>query len=39
VIAVILVIPDAVAADSEFGLWDALRPLVARAFARRLDRR
>ena len=37
-IAVILVIPDNVLADSEFGLWDALRPLVARAFARRLDR-
>ncbi|HEX2299408.1 MAG TPA: phage major capsid protein [Pseudonocardiaceae bacterium] len=37
-IAVILTIPDSVIADSEFGLWDATRPLVARAFARRLDR-
>lgn len=37
-IAVIIMIPDSVIADSEFGLWEALRPLVARAFARRLDR-
>jgi HK97 family phage major capsid protein len=37
-IAVILMIPDAVIADSEFGLWEAIRPLVSRAFARRLDR-
>lgn len=37
-IAVILVIPDVVGADSTFDLWAALRPLVARAFARRLDR-
>lgn len=37
-IAVIIVIPDSVIADSEYGLWSALRPLIARAFARRLDR-
>lgn len=37
-IATILMVPDAVIADSEFGLWEALRPVVARAFARRLDR-
>lgn len=37
-IAVIIMVPDAVISDSEFGIWDALRPLVARAFARRLDR-
>lgn len=37
-IAVILMIPDAVIADSSFGLFEAIRPLVARAFARRLDR-
>lgn len=37
-IAVIIVIPDAVISDSEFALWEAIRPLVARAFARRLDR-
>ena len=37
-IAVILAIPDSVLADSTFDLWSGLSPLVARAFARRLDR-
>lgn len=37
-IATIVPIPDAVIADSEFALWDALRPLMARAMARRLDK-
>lgn len=37
-IAVLVVVPDNVIADSEFSIWDALRPLVARAFARRLDK-
>lgn len=37
-IAVIVAIPDAVIEDAEFGLWEAIKPLVARAFARRLDR-
>ncbi|WP_433506760.1 phage major capsid protein [Pseudonocardia halophobica] len=37
-LAVIIAVPDSVIADSEFGIWEAIRPLVARAFARRLDR-
>lgn len=37
-IAVIIAIPDAVLADSTVDLWAAISPLVARAFARRLDR-
>lgn len=37
-IATIVPIPDSVIADSEFALWDALRPLLARAMARRLDK-
>lgn len=37
-IAVIIAIPDAILADSDYGLWEAIRPLVARAFARRIDR-
>ncbi|MFC5993773.1 phage major capsid protein [Pseudonocardia hispaniensis] len=37
-IAVIVPVPDPVLEDSEFDLWAALRPLIGRAFARRLDR-
>lgn len=36
-IADLIVIPDAVVDDSSFQLWDAIRPLVARAFARKID--
>jgi HK97 family phage major capsid protein len=36
--AVILPVPDAVVADADYDLWAELRPLVARAFAQRLDR-
>jgi HK97 family phage major capsid protein len=37
-IAVIVPIPDNVVADSEYNLCQALWPLIARAFARRVDR-
>lgn len=37
-IAAIVVVPDNVIADSNFDLWGALRPLMIRAFARRIDR-
>ncbi len=37
-LAVIVPIPDAVVEDSTFDLWEAVKPLVARAFARRIDR-
>ncbi|MDN5917372.1 MAG: phage major capsid protein [Pseudonocardia sp.] len=37
-LATIVVIPDAVLEDSEWDLWAAVRPLVARSFARRIDR-
>jgi hypothetical protein len=37
-IATIVVVPDATASDSTWPIWDALRPLVARSFARRIDR-
>jgi hypothetical protein len=36
-IATIVVVPDNVLADAEYDLWAALRPLIARSFARRLD--
>jgi hypothetical protein len=32
-----VVVPDAVLDDSEWDIWGAIRPLVSRAFARRLD--
>lgn len=37
-LAVIIPIPDAVVDDTEWDIWEAIRPLVARAFARRIDR-
>lgn len=37
-LACIVVVPDAVLEDSEWDIWAAVRPLVARAFARRIDR-
>lgn len=37
-IAAIIPIPDAVVDDSDFDLWGAVKPLLAQAFARRIDR-
>jgi hypothetical protein len=37
-IAVVVPVPDAVIEDSEFGIWEQLRPLLVRAVARRLDK-
>lgn len=37
-LAVIVPIPDAVVEDTDWDIWAAVRPLVARAFARRIDR-
>lgn len=37
-LAVVVPVPDVVVQDSDFDLWGAIRPLVARAFASRLDR-
>lgn len=37
-LACLVVIPDAVIEDSEWDIWSAVRPLVARSFARRIDR-
>lgn len=37
-IACLVMIPDAVIADSAFDLWNAIRPMISRAFARRIDR-
>lgn len=36
--AVIVPIPDSVIEDSEFALWETVKPLVSRAFARKIDK-
>lgn len=36
-LAVIVPIPDAIAADSNVNLWDAIRPLIAQAMAKKID--
>lgn len=37
-IACIVVVPDAVVEDSEWDIWDAVRPLIARAMATTIDK-
>ncbi|MDD7940453.1 phage major capsid protein [Actinomycetospora lutea] len=36
-LAAIVIIPDSVLEDSEWDIWAAVRPLISRAFARRVD--